>query len=93
MAIPSKRGPGVGLFVASSLVALTAIVDVAVAVNIARGDAPAQRSACQGDNGGLTPFARFLRDHIRRQSRPCPPPCRGAERHALRQHLERPLLS
>jgi hypothetical protein len=34
-----------------------------------------------------------LRHRICRQSRPCPPHGRGGGRHALRQHLERLLLS
>ena len=38
-------------------------------------------------------FAGFLRDDICRQSRPCPSFGRSPGRHALRQHMERPLLS
>src|ERR1700689_4903001 len=54
MTIPGKGLRWVGLSVAPSLAVLAAIVGMTAGGIAARGDAPAQKPACQDDNGGLT---------------------------------------
>ena len=72
MAIPGKGSRGVGLFVAPSFAVMTAIAGMTAGLGAAHGDAPAQKTACPSDNGGLTlspgfcatVFAENL-DHVR----------------------------
>jgi len=54
MAISGKGRLGVSLLVAPSFAVLAAIVGMTAGASPTRADAPAQKSACQGDNGGLT---------------------------------------
>jgi glucose/arabinose dehydrogenase len=54
MAIPGKGSRGVGLFVAPSFAVMTAIAGMTAGLGAAHGDAPAQKTACPSDNGGLT---------------------------------------
>ncbi len=54
MAVPGRSLRRVGLLATPSLALLAAIVGMTAGGIAARGDAPAQQSACRGDNGGLT---------------------------------------
>jgi hypothetical protein len=54
MAILGRGGRGPSPFVAPSLAVLAAALSLNAGLTAARGDAPAQKPACQGDNGGLT---------------------------------------
>src|SRR5271156_5960300 len=54
MAISGKGWLGAGLLVAPSFALLAAIVGMTAGAGPTRADAPAQKPACQGDNGGLT---------------------------------------
>jgi hypothetical protein len=54
MAISGKGWLGVSLLVAPSFAVLAAIVGITAGASATRADAPAQKAACQGDNGGLT---------------------------------------
>ena len=54
MAVPGRSLRRVGLLATPSLAVLATIVGMTAGGIDARGDAPAQQPACQGDNGGLT---------------------------------------
>src|ERR1700722_14009128 len=54
MAISGKGWLGAGLLVAPSFALLAAIVGMTAGAGPTRADAPTQKPACQGDNGGLT---------------------------------------
>jgi glucose/arabinose dehydrogenase len=54
MAISGKGWLGVSLLVAPSFAVLAAIVGMTAGASATRADAPTQKAACQGDNGGLT---------------------------------------
>ena len=54
MATSGKGWLGVSLLVAPSFAVLAAIVGITAGASATRADAPAQKAACQGDNGGLT---------------------------------------
>jgi hypothetical protein len=53
MATLSKIPRQIGPLLVPSFAVLAAIVSISAGVSTARGDAPAQKPACQGDNGGL----------------------------------------
>jgi glucose/arabinose dehydrogenase/mono/diheme cytochrome c family protein len=54
MAISGKGRLGVSLLVPPCFAVLAAIVGMTAGASATRADAPAQKQACQGDNGGLT---------------------------------------
>lgn len=54
MQMPGKVWLGVSLLVAPSFAVLAAIVRMTAGASAMRADAPAQKPACQGDNGGLS---------------------------------------
>ena len=54
MAISGKGWLGASLLVAPSLAVLAAIVGMTAGASPTRANAPAQKPACEGDNGGLT---------------------------------------
>ena len=64
MAILNKSWVTVGLLVVPSLAVLAAIVGMTAGVSAARGDAPAQKSACPADNGGLTLSPSFAQRYL-----------------------------
>ena len=64
MAISGKGWLGVSLLVTTSFAVLAAIVGMTAGVSAARGDAPAQKSACPADNGGLTLSPSFAQRYL-----------------------------
>src|ERR1700733_14861258 len=54
MTIPASGWRAAGLFAASSFAVLAAIAGMPGGLGAAHGDAPAQKTACPSDNGGLT---------------------------------------
>jgi hypothetical protein len=54
MAIPGNGWRGVGFLGTPSFLVLAAIVGMTAGASATRAEAPAQKPACRGDNGGLT---------------------------------------